>query len=66
MKNTEKKRFYTVNEFRTELGDVITRGQIYRMISNGDIPIRQIGKKILIDGEWVRSYIATPCICRKK
>lgn len=61
-----KKRYFTVNEFRNELGNVISRQQIYRMIDKGEIPSRLIGNKKVIDGDWVRAYVAMPCLCTKK
>lgn len=69
METTQKhkeKRYYTVSEFREELGDVITRQQVYRMISKGEVPVRRLGTKIVIDGDWVRAYVNIPCVCVKK
>lgn len=61
-----EKRYYTVSEFREEMGNTLTRQYIYKLIDEGQIPIRKIGKKILIDGAWARSYINMPCVCMVK
>lgn len=60
------KRFYTVKEFHSLLGGVITRSMVYKMIDAGDIPIRYIGRKIIIPAGWVNTYLATPCTMLKK
>ena len=64
--NENKKRYFTVNEFREEIGSVVTRQQVYRMMNAGLIPYRRIGNKVVIDGDWVRAYVAMPCVCMKK
>lgn len=56
-----EKKFFTVQEFCNELGGIITRSQIYRMINAGEIPIRKIGHKIVISASWVKEYVNRPC-----
>ena len=50
--NITVKRFYTVKEFHEELGGVITKSMVYKMIDGGEIPVRKIGSKIVIPAEW--------------
>lgn len=61
-----KKLFYTVKEFHALLGGVVTRSQVYKMISDGEIPTRRIGSKIVLPADWVNTYINTPCVVVKK
>jgi excisionase family DNA binding protein len=56
-----EKRFYTVQEFHDELGGIITRAQIYTMIKEGEIPVRRIGRKIVMPASWVEEYVNRPC-----
>ena len=60
------KMFFTVREFHQALGGIVTRSQIYRMIQNGEIPVRRIGNKVVLSAEWVNSYINMPCSCVRK
>jgi len=55
-----KKRFFTVREFHQAIGGVVTRSQIYRMIQNGEIPVRRIGNKVVLSADWVSNYINVP------
>ena len=61
-----EKRFYTVRDFYNELGGVLSRGQIYKMIEAGEIPTRKIGSKIVMSAEWVHAYLNAPCVAVKK
>ncbi len=61
-----EKRFYTVTDFYAALGGIVTKSKIYRMIDAGEIPVRRIGKKIVIPADWVNAYISAPCIAVKK
>ena len=56
------KKFYSVDEFHKELGGIITKSQIYKMIREGEIPTRRIGNKVVLSADWVRSYIDQPCV----
>ena len=56
---TEKK-FFTVKEFYSEIGGVITKSQIYRLIKQGDIPKRRIGSKLVLSAQWVSDFINAP------
>lgn len=58
-----RKLFVTVTEFHEMIGGVITRVQIYRMINNGEIPVRKIGNKVLLSAEWVNNFLNTPFEC---
>ena len=60
------KRFYTVKEFHTELGGIVSMGMVYKMIANGEIPTRKIGRKIAIPASWVQTFIDKPYIVVKK
>ena len=64
--NITAKRFYTVKEFHEELGGVITKSMVYKMIDGGEIPVRKIGSKIVIPAEWVNNYINAPCVVVKR
>lgn len=57
---TDNKKFFTVREFHQAIGGVVTRSQIYRMIQNGEIPVRRIGNKVVLSADWVNSYINAP------
>lgn len=61
-----EKRFFTVMDFYRELGGVVTKTQIYRMINSGEIPTRRIGTKIVIPANWVREFVDRPCEYSKK
>ncbi|MBQ8919089.1 MAG: helix-turn-helix domain-containing protein [Acidaminococcaceae bacterium] len=61
-KKPMEKKFYTVRDLYCELGGVVTRSQLYRMIEQGEIPTRKIGKKIVIPADWVVSYINMPAV----
>lgn len=61
-----EKRFYTVTDLYAALGGIVTRSKIYKMIDTGEIPVRRIGKKIVIPADWVNAYINAPCIAVKK
>lgn len=61
-----EKKFFTVMEFCEELGGIITRSQVYRMINAGEIPVRKIGRKTVIPAPWVEEYIHMPCECVRK
>lgn len=61
-----EKKFFTVMEFCEELGGIITRSQVYRMINAGEIPVRKIGRKTVIPAAWVQDYINMPCECVRK
>lgn len=60
-----EKRYYTVAEFHALLSNTVTKSMIYKMIANGEIPTRKIGRKILIPADWVHAFIDTPCIAVK-
>ena len=60
------KRFYTVKEFHEELGCIISKTQVYRMIDRGEIPVRKIGDKIVIPADWVQNYLNAPAVAIKK
>ncbi len=69
MENNEikfEKRFFTVKEFQLLLDGVVTRSMIYKMITAGEVPIRKIGRKIVIPADWVNAYINAPCFTVKK
>ncbi len=66
VENQMKKKFYTVKDFYTALGGVVTKSQIYKMINTGEIPTRKIGRKIVLSAEWVEAYLGTPCVAVKK
>lgn len=61
-----EKKFYTVMDFYREMGGIITKTQIYRMIGAGEIPTRRIGTKIVIPAAWVHEYVNMPCEYAKK
>lgn len=61
-----KKKFYSVRDLHEALGGYITVQQIYRMIDKGEIPVRSIGGRIAIDGNWARAYVDAPCVCNGK
>ena len=61
-----KKKFYTVKDFYSALGGVVTKSQIYKMINAGIIPTRKIGTKIVLSAEWVEAYLGAPCVAVKK
>lgn len=56
-----EKKFYTVLDLYYELGGIVTKTQIYRMINAGEIPSRRIGTKIVIPAVWVHNYVNMPC-----
>ena len=60
-RNEVKKRFYDVKDFVSLLDGVITRSQVYKMIADGQIPARRIGKKIVLSADWVNAYLNMPC-----
>ena len=60
-----EKRFYTVKELHAMLGNTVTKSMVYKMIANGEIPTRKIGRKILIPADWVHAFIDAPCIAVK-
>lgn len=62
----KEKKFLTVSEFRQSLDCAVTRQHVYRMISAGEVPVRKIGGKMVIDGEWARAYINQPFVRTKK
>ena len=47
------KKFYSVDEFHCELGGIVTKSQIYKMIREGEIPTRRIGNKVVLSADWV-------------
>ena len=57
-----KKKFFSVSEFYQEMGGIITKGQIYKMIKSGEIPTRKIGNKVVLSADWVHAYINQPCV----
>lgn len=63
---TMEKKFFTVMDFYRELGGVVTKTQIYRMINAGEIPSRRIGTKIVIPANWVHEFVNKPCEYAKK
>lgn len=60
------RRFYTVKEFHAELGGIVSKGMVYKMIAGGEIPTRKIGRKIAIPAAWAQTFIDQPCILIKK
>lgn len=60
------RRYYTVKEFHAELGGIISKGMVYKMIADGEIPTRKIGRKIAIPAVWVQTFIDTPGFLVKK
>ena len=59
------RRFYTVKEFHTELGGIVSKAMVYKMIANGIIPTLKIGRKIAIPVAWAQDYIDQSCILKK-
>ncbi len=59
------RRFYTVKEFHAELGGIVSKGMLYKMIADGEIPTRKIGRKIAIPVVWAQSFINKPCSLEK-
>lgn len=59
------RRFYTVKEFHTELGGIVSKAMVYKMIANGIIPTLKIGRKIAIPVAWAQTFIDQPCILKK-
>ena len=57
-----KRKFFSVGEFYQEMGGIITKGQIYKMIKAGEIPTRKIGNKVVLSADWVHAYINQPCV----
>lgn len=55
------RRFFTVKEFHAELGGIVSKGMVYKMIADGEIPVRKIGRKIAIPVVWAQSFINKPC-----
>ena len=66
MEQKNEKKFFTVREFHQAIGGIVTRSQIYRMIQNGEIPVRRIGNKVVLSADWVNNYINIPCSCVRK
>ena len=60
------RRFFTVKEFHAELGGIVSKGMVYKMIADGKIPTRKIGRKIAIPVTWAQNFIGQPCILIKK
>lgn len=60
------KKFYTVKEFHSEIGGVVTKSQIYRLIKQGEIPTRRIGSKLVLSAEWVNDFLNAPFIDERK
>ena len=60
-KTKMKKRFYRVKDFVALLDGVVTKSQVYKMIADGQIPTRRIGRKIVLSADWVDSYLNMPC-----
>ena len=56
-----EKRFYTVKELAAELGGIVSKGTIYRMVHLGMIPARRINTRIVIPADWVTGYLSEPC-----
>ncbi len=59
------KNFYSVKEFHQLLNGVVSRGMVYKMIVEGDIPVRYVGRRIIIPADWVNNYINEP-FCKVK
>ena len=51
MEKERTRRFYTVSQLHDELSDVVSKGQLYRMINRGEIPVRKIGTKIVVPAD---------------
>lgn len=52
------KKFYTVQQFCEYIGsDVFTPAAVYDQIKSGNIPIQQLGSKILIPTQWVEDFV---------
>ena len=52
------KKFFTVQQFVEYIGeDVFTPAAVYEQIKNGNIPIQQLGSKILIPTSWIEEFV---------
>ncbi len=66
LQGQKNKKFYTVKEFYAEIGGVVTKSQIYRLIKQGDIPTRKIGSKLVLSAEWVNDFLNAPFTDERK
>lgn len=54
----QTKKFFTVQQFCEYIGsDVFTPAAVYDQVKNGNIPIQQLGSKILIPATWVENFV---------
>lgn len=54
----QNKKFFTVQQFCEYVGnDVFTPAAVYEHIKSGNIPIQQLGSKILIPTSWVEEFV---------
>lgn len=54
----QTKKFYTVQQFVEYVGeDLFTPAAVYEHIKNGNIPVQQLGSKILIPTAWVEEFV---------
>lgn len=52
------KKFFTVQQFVDYVGsDVFTPAAVYDQVKNGNIPVQQLGSKILIPTSWVEEFV---------
>ena len=52
------KKFYTIQQFCEYVGgDVFTAATVYAHIKSGNIPVQQLGSKILIPASWVENFV---------
>lgn len=65
MEKERTRRFYTVSQLHDELSDVVSKGQLYRMINRGEIPVRKIGTKIVVPADWVENFLNAPAVIVK-
>ena len=56
----DDRKFFSVAQLMDYLGKgVISRQQLYKIIREGKIPVKYIGKKILIPASWVEEFCST-------
>ncbi|MBO5404039.1 MAG: hypothetical protein J5987_03240 [Phascolarctobacterium sp.] len=54
----QTKKFFTVQQFCKYVGeDIFTAAAVYEQIKNGNIPVQQLGSKILIPTAWVEDFV---------
>jgi len=59
------KRFYTIAQLHEELEGIISKGQVYRMVNRGEIPVRKIGNKLVVPAAWVNDFLNAPAVAMK-